>query len=76
MICEKLKQGANPVDHRYLLRDGPYSPVSEGVLVEWSKGGHAKVKWSATGISVWILSENLPEVVEDLGHTSRIRAAT
>lgn len=69
----KLNPKQHPAGHRYLLRESWIrDDICEATLIEWSKNGHAKVRWAASDFKVWLEADDMPEVIEDLGPAGRI----
>lgn len=69
----KLSPKLHAENHRLLCRESwVRDSLYEIVLLEWSKGGRAKVKHLSGSIS-WLAGDDLPEVVEDLGNINTLK---
>ena len=72
-MSDLLHPTMHKVGYRYLLktRDSAFSPISEGVLLEWSPQGRAKVKW-VEGSAVWFDIHDMPLVIETLNKVESV----
>lgn len=68
----QLNPSQHPAMHRYILRTNSFTSVAEGLLLEWSPGGNARIKWTTSNCPYWILKDELPMVIEDLGRHDRV----
>lgn len=69
----RLNPSEHPVGTRVLMTCPQFARLTEATVLEWTPGGHVKVRWELSGYDGWIEKDRIEKhpIIEVLKAKSR-----